>query len=316
MWGKRTARTPQASDQAAPTVSLPLSLLGKLDRLQFILPRPTALREGTVRARSAPAAHGFEVHGYRAYSWGEDLRHLDWNAYARTGELLVRVFRAERESATYLLLDTSSSMAAPETANSNLGFGRQLVAALAYVCLRRHEPVSVALLGGEAARCDRSPLWRHRQQSLEAARFLAVARPSGRADVAAAVASFLDVALHPGIAVLVSDFFYPVEQAARALGLLRARGFAVVAVHLLRESDVDPTLSGGVVTLRDAETGEERTLHWNARTRAMYRQAIERHAQALRACCHDQGLYYVRVDPDAGLEAALLGALPQAGIVG
>src|SRR5580658_3531895 len=47
----------------------------------------------------------------RAYEWGDDVRHIDWNATARMDELLVRDFMEDRELTAWLLLDRSRSMA-------------------------------------------------------------------------------------------------------------------------------------------------------------------------------------------------------------
>ncbi|MCX8071805.1 MAG: DUF58 domain-containing protein [Candidatus Binatia bacterium] len=288
----------------------------KLDRLQLIVPRPTSLREGQVRARSSPAPQGFEVHGFRPYAWGEDLRHLDWNAYARTGELLVRVFRAERESAAYLLLDTSASMAVAHADNSVHNFACRLAAALAYVCLRRNEPVALAALAASPPHCRISPRWRQRERALEACRFLEALSPRGRLDLTAAVASFLSHPLLPGTVLILSDFYYPPEESLRALAWLAARRLTVVALHLLPSSHLSPPVPNGVLTVRDAETGEERTLQWDAASRTAYQQALERHLAALRAGCHERGFYYARLDPEAGLETCVLGSLVQAGVLG
>lgn len=313
-------RKPNRPNPSAPRAEPPLfhpEFLRKLDRVQLVVPRPTALREGAQRARGALAPYGFEVHGFRPYTWGDDLRYLDWNAYARTDELLLRVFRAERESATYLLLDTSASMdVSVRSGVSAFSFSRQLIASLAYICLRRHEPVMIGLLGGGASSCRRSPVWRHRRQTLEAARFVEAVRPSGRVDLRSALESFLSQPLVPGVSIVLSDFYYPVEEVSRALALLAARRLAVVALQILPRSHFEWDWPSGVLTVRDAETNEERTLAWDSATRARYREALAHHQAELRDSCHRHGFYYVHVDPDAGLDSCLFGALVHAGIVG
>ncbi|GIW45297.1 MAG: hypothetical protein KatS3mg077_2579 [Candidatus Binatia bacterium] len=291
-------------------------LLRQLDRLRCIVPRPTALRDGMVRARGLPATHGFEVDGFRPYTPGEDWRRVDWNALARTNEWLVRTFRAERESATYLLVDTSASMAVAYGARDVFDFARQLAWALAYVSLRRHEPVGFALLAGTGPYCRRSPLWRQRAQGLDAQRFLLAARAQGRVDLISSCADFLAGPLLPGVAFVLSDFYCPVEHALRALALLAARRLQVVAVHLLPQSHRDLDWRPGWITARDAETGEERTLAWNEATRFAYRAAILRHQETLQDACRERGFVYALVDPEAGLEAALFEALVQAGVLG
>ncbi len=315
-WPWRRANRPNDNAARARTEFLRPELLQKLDRVQLILPRPTALREGSQRSRSAQAAHGFEVHGFRRYVWGDDLRYLDWSAYARTDELLLRVFRAERESATYLLLDTSASMAVAEQGESPLSFARKLGVALAYLCLRRHEPVMFGLLEGADSRCRRSAVWRHRKQVLEVVRFVETARASGRVDLRAALERFVSQALLPGVGIVISDFYYPGEEAVRALAWLAARRLVVVALHLLPRSHFEWDWPSAALTVRDAESNEMRPLAWGPAARAAYRKALEQHQARLRESCHRHGFFYVHVDPEEGLEACVLGTLARAGIVG
>ena len=60
--------------------------------------------------RSAFAGLGTEFHQVRPYQPGDDVRRIDWNVTARTGELHVRVELAERVLVTWLVLDASASM--------------------------------------------------------------------------------------------------------------------------------------------------------------------------------------------------------------
>src|SRR6516165_9555677 len=96
---------------------------------------------GTKRARSVRAGRrsvgrvlgsGIEPENFREYSTGDDLRFLDWNAFARLDDLTVRTFRAERQIELTVLIDTSTSMGVPE-ADDKLGFAVVLGAALAYI---------------------------------------------------------------------------------------------------------------------------------------------------------------------------------------
>ncbi|NNC21098.1 DUF58 domain-containing protein, partial [Corallococcus exiguus] len=77
--------------------------------LSLALPRlPQRGRVGEVRATSAGSA--MELHDFRAYQPGDDLRQLDWNAVARTGELVLRVRQDEVSPRVEVLLDGSRSM--------------------------------------------------------------------------------------------------------------------------------------------------------------------------------------------------------------
>ncbi len=87
---------------------------------------------------------------YRAYVPGDDLRYLDWNAYARWRHLVLKLFVEERDLPVYLLLDCSASMEWGEPLKFD--YARQLAAGLAYIALGNHDRVGLFPLGGEGNR--------------------------------------------------------------------------------------------------------------------------------------------------------------------
>ncbi len=85
--------------------------------LQTILAQPTtitAARDDRQRARRAVLSQSGTFVGHRPYVRGDDLRRIDWAAYARTGELFTKQLEEEERRAATLLLDLSSSLLAGE----------------------------------------------------------------------------------------------------------------------------------------------------------------------------------------------------------
>src|SRR5258708_12177625 len=80
------------------------------DMYHLGLPRnPAAGRSGELLGRGTGSSLEFQE--YREYVPGDDIRHLDWGAYARSDMLMVRLFREEISPKTEILLDASRSMA-------------------------------------------------------------------------------------------------------------------------------------------------------------------------------------------------------------
>src|ERR1700732_834546 len=120
-----------------------------------------ALVLGTKRARTVRAGRrsvgrvlgsGLEPENFREYSAGDDLRFLDWNAFARLDDLTIRTFRAEREIEVTILVDASASMGLPPE-DDKLGFALGLASSLAYVAMASNDAVRLgaftAAPGGE-----------------------------------------------------------------------------------------------------------------------------------------------------------------------
>src|SRR5499425_3814673 len=142
---------------ALRTVSAP-HVLRKLDRLRLVAQHSVTHRPGNTPVARATQASGLELANHKAYAPGDDLRYLDWNAYGRLEQRLIKTFRAEREAPVHLLIDASASMGVP-AADGKLGFALGLAAGLAYIALRQNNPVRAAILAERAGNV--SPLLRH-----------------------------------------------------------------------------------------------------------------------------------------------------------
>src|SRR5438552_4721517 len=80
-----------------------------VETFQLGLPRmPAAGRTGELLGRGTGSSLEFQE--YRQYIPGDDIRHLDWGAYARFDTLMVRLYRDEISPRTEILLDASRSM--------------------------------------------------------------------------------------------------------------------------------------------------------------------------------------------------------------
>src|ERR1700682_4339122 len=81
--------------------------------------------------RSPDFGFSQEFAEYRAYSPGDDLRHVDWNVFARTERAYLKRYRGETNSMLTVLLDASASMGYSSHALSKLDYGRLLAVSLA-----------------------------------------------------------------------------------------------------------------------------------------------------------------------------------------
>src|ERR1700675_394857 len=91
-------------------------------------------RSGGGRAHVARRRGGSsELQEHRPYAPGDDLRRIDWAAYARTGEPVLKVFRAEEDVVARILCDASASLGCGEP--PKLHTARRLAAAIGYMTL-------------------------------------------------------------------------------------------------------------------------------------------------------------------------------------
>jgi uncharacterized protein (DUF58 family) len=93
--------------------------------------------------RTRQLGGGVEFADHREYFAGDDLRHLDWNIFARLGNRLIKRFEEEEDLHVYFFLDCSRSMAGRHS--DKFDYARQITAALAYIALSDLDRVGVVV---------------------------------------------------------------------------------------------------------------------------------------------------------------------------
>src|SRR5271169_1367612 len=113
------------------------SILAGIDGLDLIA---KTVVDGFVAGLHRSPDFGFsqEFAEYRAYTPGDDLRHVDWNVFARTERMYLKRYRGETNSQLALMLDTSASMGYSSGGytlhgTTKLDYGRYLAVSLAYL---------------------------------------------------------------------------------------------------------------------------------------------------------------------------------------
>ena len=117
-----------------------------LKRLEYLSLLSKRMFKGQLLAqrRTMTTGGGIEFADHREYIHGDDLRYLDWNIYARYGDLLLKRFQEEEDLHVYVLLDASVSMdRADEGGVSKFMLARQIAAALGYIALADLDRVSI-----------------------------------------------------------------------------------------------------------------------------------------------------------------------------
>jgi len=312
---------PAGSASEAPPIAAALAavtapeFLRKLDRLRLRVRHSLSTRPGNTPMPRGAQGYGLELESHKTYAAGDDLRHLDWNAYGRLDQLLIKTFRAEREAPLQVFVDASASMHFPPS-DDKLGFAAALAASLTYVSVRNHDPARIVALGDALpAGFVASPFVRHRLGLERLRSFLLDLRPAGGTALADGIRAALRARGTPGVAVVVSDFLVPAPVYEAALGLLVSRRFTVAAVRVLGPGERDPLRLFRRAELVDAETGARRFVTLTPANLTRYQAALRDHLGNLEAFCRRCGVMLAVPDPAAGLDRALFEDLPGLGLV-
>lgn len=219
--------------------------------------------------RSAFRGSGMEFEEVRTYAPGDDIRRIDWNVTARSGEPFLKVFREERELTMLLVVDRSGSVrfgsgGRDGRTDKRLQIAR-LAGALSYAALRSGDRVGLLTFSDGVERYvpprrSRGHAWQVIRTAYE---LLEVDRGT---NLAAALGQAQKVLKRRAAVILLSDFLGAPDWTEAARILTRRHRVHAFLVH-------DPLEAGlpdlGLVTVRDAETGAVRTVdarEWAAAT--------------------------------------------------
>lgn len=281
----------------------------------------------------AGAGSSLDFQDHRAYTPGDDPRHIHWQAYARTGALTMKLYRAEVAPLIDIVVDASGSMVCTPEKQARTD---ELVAfcvecadrAGASVRLHAVSGRSVQALATEDVRADR---WRSRLVAGQGSRGPRqpkggvaspappdqTVRPANQIDVPietsiwseprpspTSPALSLHVSWRPGaMKVLVSDLLFPGDPSSILVPLAAGAGIGVVLAPALADEADLPWR--GNVELVDCESDQKRRQRIDEPLAARYRAAYERHFELWRDACRKRGVLFGRVGCERSLSQAL-----------
>ena len=275
-----------------------------LKRLEWtVIRRLDGLLQGDYRTLWRGA--GLDLADLREYQHHDDVRHIDWNVTARLQQPYVRQFTEDRELAGWFLVDLSASVDFGSNVINKRSVAAEFVGVLARLLTRHGNRVGALLYGSEVDTVI--PARGGRLHVLELLQRIAK-RP---AEAAAGATNLRDLLVaaqriikRRSTVFIVSDFISAPGWEA-ALSQL-ARRHEVTAVRLFDPLEMDlPDI--GLLTLRDAETGEQLRVDTHDRGfRERFRAAAERREAALLQALAGAGVDTLELATDDDLLDAIL----------
>jgi uncharacterized protein (DUF58 family) len=274
----------------------------RMSRLQFAAGKVV---EGIVTGLHKSPNRGFSVEfsEHREYVPGDELRHLDWRAYARSDRHYIKLYEQETNLRATIVIDNSASM----NFGKKLDYARHLAACLAYLLAHQQDlaglvasddSIRVELPSGSSpAHLDR--LFRQ-LESLEAGKGTALA---------AHLHELAERLPRRSLVIIISDLWLDSGELARALQHIRYRRHHAMVLHLLDNAEIDLPYDRQV-TLEDLETGERVAVD-AAALRVAYQRNVQDYLASLRRGCSDCEVEYHALHVDVPFDKALVRLLSQ-----
>jgi uncharacterized protein (DUF58 family) len=241
--------------------------------------------------------HGSEPGESRLYQPGDDVRRIDWNVTARTGETHVRDQIADRDLEAWLVVDVSAAMRFGTAKLEKAQVALAAAACVGFLTVRNNNRIGAALVAGPHLKMMPPRFGRDQVRAI----LTAVASPPpsehlGRSDLAGAISRVDRLSRRRGFVCVIADF----AGSAWADPLTRLgmrNDLLAIPIHDRRERDVPPI---GLVSLVDAATGATREVRVTAGIQRRFAEAAATRVEAQRDALRRAGadLIELRTDSD------------------
>jgi uncharacterized protein (DUF58 family) len=197
--------------------------------------------EGFITGLHRSPHRGFSVEfsEHRPYAPGDEPRHLDWVAYAKTDRYYVKQHEQETNLRCHILLDCSASMnyAGRRGALTKLEYGSYLAATLAYLMARQQDVVGLVAFDDQVRL--HMPPGGAPSHINELCRRLEMLEPGAETDVAKPFHDLAEMIKRRGLIVIISDLYDDEDEVVRALQHFRHRRHGVIVLHVLDPAELE-----------------------------------------------------------------------------
>ena len=242
------------------------------------------------RYNSAFKGRGMEFEEVRPYMVGDDVRTIDWNVSARTGEPFIKKFREERELTVIIAVDVSGSLGFGSRHQLKRELVAELAATLAYAAIRNNDKVGLMLFTDQVE-CYVPPR-KGVRHVLRIIRELLAFEPKGNGtDLSGALEELNRAIKRRAVVFAISDYQEGAEQWSASMKRSALRHDVIPVVVSDEREEIMPNV--GMVELEDAESGH-RTFLDTSRKRV--RNRFAEYAREQKAS-RDRIFRKMRLDP-------------------
>jgi uncharacterized protein (DUF58 family) len=252
--------------------------------------------------RSPDFGFSQEFAEYRSYAEGDDLRHVDWNVFARTDKCFLKRYRGETNSQLLMLLDCSASMGYGSHSVTKLDYARFVAASLSYMANGQRDAAGLIVFDEDVT--NYVPPSTRQGQLFRLLHAIEKAEPGTRTDFVKPFVHFQNFLHRRGLVVVLSDFYAPPETIIQTVEPLRYRGNEVIIFHVLDPQEIKPKFRDPVLLfdLEDTAQSLEVTPDY---ARSEYKKRIDAHIESLSSKARSAGLDYFLMNTSRPLDEGL-----------
>ncbi|MEZ4772218.1 MAG: DUF58 domain-containing protein [Bacteroidia bacterium] len=242
--------------------------------------------------QSAFKGQGLEFDEVRPYQYGDDIRTIDWNVTAKTGQVYIKQFREEREQTLFVLFDVSGSGDfGPAEENKRL-IGMEIASILSFSALKNNDKIGLATFSDRLEKYYKPN--KGRKHILKIVRgVLTHENKSEQTDINFALDFVKHTLRRRSILIIISDFLD--EDYERSL-IQVSQKHEVILIRLFHPNEVFH-MGTGTIPVIDIETNRQRWLNaGDVGYRKQLNESFSRIDQNLQDICKRNKIGYIPIN--------------------
>lgn len=267
--------------------------------------------EGFLSGLHKSPHRGFSVEftDYRHFNPGDDVRHVDWKIYARSGEYFIKQYQDETNVRCHILLDCSASMGYGSDTLTKLEYGCTLAAALSYFMFNQKDAVGLTTFDDKIL--EYLPARYRRGHLMQILRELAHVKPGKGTDLARPISELAVGLNRKSMAIVISDLLDDEAAIVNGLQHLRFKGNDVIVFHIMDNAELTFPFEQ-ISDFEDSESHETVAVAPQS-MREIYLEEVEKFCGFYRQKCRASGIDYCLLNTAKPLDIALSSYLSKRG---
>lgn len=267
-----------------------LEFLKHLDKLSLIINKKITSNYAGQR-ESKNTGEGLLFKDHRIYAPGDEIKNIDWKVYARTDNMFVRTFEAERNLTVHVILDMSASMNFGRPLKKS-DYSDMLGIGFAYMALKNNEKFVISSFS------DKLEVFRAQKGKGQLAKvidYLNRKEASGTSNLDAALSKYKKWIGSRSLIIIVSDFLYDIKDIRNVLQRFKRNDIKLIQVLDRTESKLNLE---GDFRLKDLESSSILRTFIGPFLRKRYFTRLEEHNSRIREACNEVGAQFFTVSTD------------------
>ncbi|MFB6241630.1 MAG: DUF58 domain-containing protein [Candidatus Nanosalina sp.] len=274
-----------------------LEFLEELEKFQLALKKNASqMNQGEQKSHSSGQGMIFKDH--KEYIPGDDIRRIDWKAYARTKDLYVKRFEEERRLNIHILLDRSSSMDYGDP--NKYEYAAKLGLGVAKMSLNTNDRYNFSVFSETLTNISSG---RRNTNISELVEILNDMRKTPESRIERCVTEYSRNIENESVVIIFSDFLADIESIERGLESLKHT--KPVVVNVLDGTELNPDFSGDKI-LKDPESSSKLRTFFSQRIRNRYRSRLDEHVDRLENVSQKNGAEFIQASTSEDVFEVLL----------